>query len=170
MMRLLKSAWIDTPLGPMLAISDEDALHLLEFTGRKGLKREIEKLKERTGAAICPGHAKPLSQIDKELQQYFAERLEIFETPIKMLGTPFQKQVWRQLQNIPYGKTCSYRELAHAIGRPNAYRAVAGANGANQLALIIPCHRVINADGGIGGYGGGIAKKQWLLRYEKGRF
>ncbi len=83
------------------------------------------------------------------------------------MGSPFQKQVWKALQQIPHGQTCSYADLAAAIGKPTACRAVANANGANQLAIVIPCHRVINSDGKLGGYGGGVSKKQWLIDHEK---
>ena len=84
-----------------------------------------------------------------------------------MFGSPFQRQVWQVLCGIPYGETRSYAEEAMYMGKPSAYRAVANANGANQLAIIIPCHRVIASDGTLGGYGGGIAVKQWLLEHEK---
>lgn len=164
---VLKASWIDTPLGPMLAISDEEALYLLEFVERRGLEREIERLRKRVKAAIIPGQTKPIEQIDRELQKYFQGKLQTFTTPFHLLGSPFQKSVWKKLQTIPFGKTCSYADLARALDRPTAFRAVAQANGTNQLALIIPCHRVINSNGELGGYGGGVARKEWLLNHEK---
>ncbi len=165
---LLKADWIDTPLGPMIAISDERVLYLLEFVNRRGLEKEIQTLRKRTKSAIVPGRATPIESIEKELRHYFKGRLENgFLTPLKMVGSPFQKNVWLELMKIPLGETRSYSDIAKALGNPGAVRAVGGANGANQIAIVIPCHRVINADGQIGGYGGGIARKRWLLEHEK---
>lgn len=163
----LKASWLDTPLGPMLAIADEEALYLLEFVDRRGLEREVERLRQKTKSAIIPGSTKPISLIENELKQYFKGKLREFKTPLCFLGSPFQKQVWQELQKIPPGETRSYSDIAIAVGRPTAFRAVAQANGANQLAIIIPCHRVINANGEIGGYGGGVIRKKWLLNHEK---
>ncbi len=165
--KVLKASWIDTKLGPMLAISDEKALYLLEFVDRRGLEREIERLRIRTKSAIIPGSTGPIRSIEKELKHYFEGSLHQFKTPILPLGSPFQKQVWEELQRIPTGETRSYSDIARGVKRPTAFRAVAQANGANQLAIIIPCHRVINADGKVGGYGGGCIRKQWLLDHEK---
>lgn len=164
---ILKSAWIDTPLGPIIAISDERVLYLLEFVDRRGLEREIERLKQKTKSVVIPGSTDPIASIQDELGKYFDNKLESFETPTAVLGTPFQKQTWEQLRKIPIGQTRSYGDIAKAIGQPLAYRAVARANGSNQLAIIIPCHRVINTNGDLGGYGGGIERKKWLLSHEK---
>lgn len=164
---VLKSSWIDTPLGPMLAIANDELLYLLEFVDRRGLEREIERMRQRTKSAIIPGHTSPIASIEKELDQYFEGTLHQFKTPLFLLGSPFQKQVWAELQRIPSGETRSYADLAQAIGRPTAFRAVAQANGANQLAIVIPCHRVINSNGDLGGYAGGISRKQWLLDHER---
>lgn len=164
---LLKTALLDTPLGPMMAIASDTQLYLLEFIERRGLEREIERLRRRAQAAIVPGHALPLERIKQELQAYFAGTLTEFTTPLHAIGSPFQHQVWQALRQIPPGQTRSYIEVAESLGKPLACRAVANANGANQLAIIIPCHRVINSNGELGGYGGGIAKKQWLLDHER---
>lgn len=150
----LKASWIDTPLGPMLAIADEQALHVLEFQ-----RRECK-------LPSTPRRTTPIDQIQQELKLYFEGKLQNFRTPIAPHGTPFQKSVWAELQKIPYGETISYSELAVNVDNPRGCRAVAQANGANQLAIIIPCHRVINRSGAIGGYGGGIENKQWLLNLE----
>lgn len=165
--KILHAAWIDTRLGPMMAIADEAGLYLLEFIDRRGLEREVERLRNRTKAAIIPGVTEPIRSIERELTLYFEGSLTEFTTPICLMGSPFQQQVWAQLQQIPPGETRSYADLAIAIGKPSAYRAVAQANGANQLALIIPCHRVINSNGELGGYGGGVSRKGWLLNHEK---
>lgn len=166
--KVLKAAWLDTMLGPMLAIADEQALYLLEFVDRRGLEREIEQLRRKTKSTIIPGYTKPISSIENELKQYFEKKLMAFKTPTFFLGSLFQKQVWEELQNLPPGETRSYSDIAIAIRKPSAIRAVAQANGANQLAIIVPCHRVINANGELGGYGGGLVRKRWLLNHEKG--
>ncbi|GKU77335.1 bifunctional transcriptional activator/DNA repair enzyme AdaA [Paenibacillus sp. L3-i20] len=165
--KILRASWIDTRLGPMIAIGDEEALHLLEFVDRRGLEREVERLRKRTKSAIIPGMTGPIQSIEAELTQYFNGSLNHFKTPIHLLGSPFQKSVWEQLMNIPAGETRSYLDIAKALGKPTSFRAVAQANGANQLAIIVPCHRVINTNGDLGGYGGGITRKNWLLTHEK---
>lgn len=164
--RVLRASWLDTRLGPMIAIADEEALYLLEFVDRRGLEREVERLRRRTRSAIIPGCTAPLRSIERELVEYFDGKLTAFKTPLRLLGSPFQQEVWNRLLQIPAGQTSSYGEIAAAMGRPTAYRAVAQANGANQLAIVIPCHRVINANGELGGYGGGLSRKQWLLNHE----
>ncbi len=166
--KILKAAWFDTPLGPMIAIADEETLYLVEFVDRRGLEREVERLRQKTKARIIPGHTSPINSIEKELKLYFEGKLREFKTPIASLGTPFQNQVWEELKKIPLGETRSYSDIAAAIGKPTAFRAVANANGANQLCIIIPCHRVIMANNQLCGYGGGVARKKWLLNHEKG--
>jgi len=163
---LLKATWLDSPLGPILAIADEKELYLLEFVERRGLEREIERLRLRMKAAIVPGVTEPLRSIELELKNYFEGKLKIFTTPLFLLGSPFQQRVWKELLKIPYGTTRSYAAQATSMGEPKAIRAVANANGANQLAIVIPCHRIINTNGALGGYGGGIARKEWLLQHE----
>ena len=165
--KVLKASWLDTPLGPMVAIANESHLYLLEFVDRRGLEREVERLRLRAKAAIIPGTAPPICSIEQELSAYFDGSLKTFKTPICQLGSPFQKNVWDALCQIPYGETRSYLAQAATIDNPAATRAVANANGANQLAIVIPCHRIINSNGKLGGYGGGIARKQWLIHHEK---
>lgn len=165
--KILKSSWLDSPLGPILSIADEEGLYLLEFVERRGLEREIERLRIKLKAAIIPGRTLPIDSIEKELAAYFAGNLQEFKTPIYMLGSPFQQMAWQELIQIPYGETRSYLAQAQAIARPKSYRAVANANGANQLAIIIPCHRIINNNGDLGGYGGGLQRKKWLIEHEK---
>ncbi|WP_028608732.1 bifunctional transcriptional activator/DNA repair enzyme AdaA [Paenibacillus harenae] len=164
---ILKASWLDTQLGPMIAIADEEALYLLEFVDRRGLEREVERLRLRTKSAIIPGHTAPIISIQSELEDYFNGKRFEFKTPLYLLGSSFQKEVWEQLKKIPPGQTSTYADVAAAIGRPSAYRAAAQANGANQLAIVIPCHRVINSNGEFGGYGGGLSRKRWLLQHEK---
>ncbi|WP_404407866.1 bifunctional transcriptional activator/DNA repair enzyme AdaA [Jeotgalibacillus malaysiensis] len=163
---ILKASWIDTRVGPMVAIADETELYLLEFVDRRGLEKEIEVLRNKTRSAIIPGKTKPIESIQKELDLYFKGDLVEFHTPVRLIGTPFQLMVWGRLKEIPAGETRSYTDIAREIGKPTAVRAVARANGSNQLALIIPCHRVILSDGSTGGYAGGTARKKWLLELE----
>jgi AraC family transcriptional regulator of adaptative response/methylated-DNA-[protein]-cysteine methyltransferase len=165
--RTLFAAWFDTPLGPLTAVGDEAALRLLEYVDRRGLERQIARLRARTGAAIVPGRTEPVAQIEAELAAYFAGASMCFHTPLARDGSSFQRIVWDALLAIPPGQTRSYAQIARAIGRPEAVRAVARANGANPFAIVIPCHRVINADGALGGYGGGLARKRWLLEHER---
>jgi AraC family transcriptional regulator, regulatory protein of adaptative response / methylated-DNA-[protein]-cysteine methyltransferase len=165
--KMLKASWLDTKLGPMIAIADETSLYLLEFVDRRGLELEVERLRLKTKAAIIPGFTDPIKSITLELESYFEGKLTQFKTPLHLLGSPFQILVWNELMRIPYGQTRSYMAQAEAIGKATAYRAVANANGANQLALVIPCHRIINSNGDLGGYGGGITRKQWLIEHEK---
>lgn len=164
--KLLKADWIDTPLGPMVAIADEEALYLLELINRRGLKREIERLRNKLRSAIIPGKTEMTDSIERELKQYFRGELKQFLTPIMMVGTPFQKRVWSELKKIPIGETRSYSDIAKKLENARAVRAVGSANGANQLAIVIPCHRVINRNGQLGGYGSGLARKKWLLEHE----
>jgi len=166
-LNILKASWLDTPLGSMIAISDEKLLYLLEFVDRRGLEREIERLRIKTKSAIIPGSTKPILSIEKELKAYFDGTLQKFNTSIFFLGSEFQKSVWHELTNIPYGETRSYLYQAKILGKDTAYRAVANANGANQLAIIVPCHRIINTNGELGGYGGGLHRKKWLIEHEK---
>ena len=159
--------WISTPLGPMLAICDDDYLYMLEFTVRKNMERGFTKLRKAYGRAVVPGRTPITDQIEIELQSYFKGNLRVFKTPLAPTGTEFQNQVWAALQDIPYGTTCAYSDLAIAVGNEKAVRAVASSNANNGLALIIPCHRVIAKGGGLGGYAGGVDKKQWLLNHEQ---
>ncbi|HTS21634.1 MAG TPA: trifunctional transcriptional activator/DNA repair protein Ada/methylated-DNA--[protein]-cysteine S-methyltransferase [Casimicrobiaceae bacterium] len=163
----LYARWIETPLGPMLALADDGGLALLEFVDRRGLERELETLQRKLKRAILPGPHRYLDQIEAELEAYFAGRSLAFETPIAVGGSPFQNAVWKALLTIPAGTTRSYADIATVVGKPAAVRAVGRANGDNPLCLIVPCHRVIGADGTLTGYGGGLWRKQWLLDHER---
>lgn len=164
---LLMADWITTPLGDMIAVSSKSHLHLLEFVERKALQTEVAKLDKYAKGDLGLGRSDPTEQIKTELAAYFAGYCADFTTPLALDGSPFARQVWTQLQRIPAGTTRSYSEIATRIGRPSATRAVAQANGANQIALVIPCHRVIGADGALTGYGGGLWRKQKLLEIER---
>jgi len=162
----LMARWLDTPLGAMLAVADDEGLCLLEFVDRRAIERQIEVLRRRMNAAIVPGDNAHLDMIEDELSRYFEGTLQRFSVPIVAPGTPFQERVWRRLRKIPYGRTLSYAQLAEGIKRPGAQRAVGKANGDNRLAIVIPCHRVVRSDGTLCGYGGGVWRKKWLLAHE----
>jgi AraC family transcriptional regulator of adaptative response/methylated-DNA-[protein]-cysteine methyltransferase len=162
-----KSSWLDTPLGQMFAIADEEGLYLLEFMDKIGLQYGVEKFLSKTKSTIIPGTNHPIESIKAELRAYFDGSLQVFKTSVQLLGSPFQKLVWNELVHIPYGQTRSYLEQAYAIEKQGAYRAVANANGANQIVIVIPCHRIINSDGKLGGYSGGLSRKKWLIEHEK---
>lgn len=162
----LVSCCINTPLGKMIALADETFLYSLEFLTQEELVGEIEQGK-KDGQTIPYKQTPPLLAIESELNLYFSGKLKVFNTPYRVFGSPFQETVWKSLCNIPYGETKSYAEQSQSIGKPTAYRAVANANGANPLALIIPCHRVIGSHGRLGGYRGGVNIKMELLAHEK---
>jgi AraC family transcriptional regulator of adaptative response/methylated-DNA-[protein]-cysteine methyltransferase len=165
----LHADWIGTPLGPMVVIADENALHLLEFTDRERLQGQLDRLRSRTGSLVRPGSTPPIEAIRRELSDYFAGSRRAFDTATAPRGTDFEQSVWRELRRIPFGETRSYREVAAALGRRNGTRAVGRANGANPLAILIPCHRVLASDGSLCGYGGGLWRKRWLLEHERRR-
>lgn len=161
--------WFETPLGPMLALAKDDGIHLLEFVDRRGLEREILSLRKRFDCHVVPGEHPHLDGIGSDLENYFAGRSFTFATPVQFTGTPFQQSVWNALVAIPAGTTRSYAGIATSIGRGTAVRAVGRANGDNKLCIVVPCHRVVGADGALTGYGGGLWRKAWLLEHERRR-
>lgn len=163
---LLKADWIDTPLGPMIAVADAHALHLLEFHDRKALARELKALHERSPGGIGFGRPATIDQVAGELAAYFDGRGAVFQTPLAQTASAFTRAVWDALRDIPPGETRSYSQIAQDIEKPGAVRTVARANGANQIAILVPCHRVIGADGSLTGYGGGLWRKQKLIEIE----
>ncbi|MGJ3232980.1 MAG: bifunctional transcriptional activator/DNA repair enzyme AdaA [Oceanicaulis sp.] len=164
---LLRAAPIETPLGPMAAVADAHALHLLEFFDRKALPAELKRLAAQPGGLGC-GRTALHDHLEAELRCYFAGEPVRFQTPLAVHGRPFARAVWAALREIPPGETRSYSQIAAAIGRPSAVRAAARANGENQIAILIPCHRVIGADGDLTGYGGGLHRKRALIELERG--
>lgn len=162
----LKVARLETALGPMVTVVDDTAVHLLEFMDRKGLAREMQKLHGATPGGLGLGRTALTHELETQLAAFMAGERAIFDLPLVLHGTEFQRRVWRALGDIPAGETRSYGDLARTLGQPSAVRAVARANGANQLAIIIPCHRVIGADGSLTGYAGGLHRKEKLIRLE----
>lgn len=154
-------------LGPIIIGATSKGICLAEFSDRRMLEYQLKTIRRRFNAAIIPGSNEHVEQLKGELDLYFKGRLKDFKTPLVYPGTEFQQKVWESLMKIPYGTTVSYIELAERIGLKGASRAVGTANGMNRIAIIIPCHRVVNKDGRLGGYGGGLWRKQWLLDMEK---
>jgi methylated-DNA-[protein]-cysteine S-methyltransferase len=149
----------DSPVGPLSLVSDGQALAALAFEHHEKTIRPL------IGAE--PGSDAVLDEARRQLDAYFAGRLQRFDLPLAPRGTPFQERVWMALRDIPYGTTCSYGDLAAALGAPKAVRAVGGANGNNPLSIIVPCHRVIGAGGALTGFGGGLDRKRYLLTHEQ---
>jgi methylated-DNA-[protein]-cysteine S-methyltransferase len=149
--------YVDSPLGDLLLAGDDAALHLISFPRGKGRRRPERDWTE---------DARPFSAARRQLREYFAGKRQRFELALAPVGTEFQLAVWQGLRKIPYGRTWSYAELAGRIGRPRAMRAVGAANGANPLPIVVPCHRVIGADGSLTGFGGGLPAKKLLLELE----
>jgi AraC family transcriptional regulator, regulatory protein of adaptative response / methylated-DNA-[protein]-cysteine methyltransferase len=168
----IRSAILSTPLGDMLAATVEthgrEALCLLEFHDRRALPAERRDLSRAFGSDFPePGAAVGvLAEASRQLEAYFARSLREFDLPLEFPGTPFCRQVWGELLKIPSGEVISYVELARRVGKPGGSRAVGQANGRNRIAIVIPCHRVIAADGTLGGYGGKLWRKERLLELE----
>jgi AraC family transcriptional regulator, regulatory protein of adaptative response / methylated-DNA-[protein]-cysteine methyltransferase len=163
---VLISELIDTPLGPMTAIANDRGLLLCEFGDRRALPGQLERVRKLFGAEPTPGRHQFLDQTREELGEYFDGKRRVFTIPLVIAGTPFQEQVWHELLKVPFGQTTVYSQLGERIGRSGAARAVGRANGDNRIAIIVPCHRVLGADGSLTGYGGGEDRKQWLLDHE----
>jgi len=159
--------WLESPVGPLVAGATAEGVCLLEFTERRMLPAQFATLRKRFDCALIPGQNQHLRLLKDELARYFAGTLQQFTVPLVYPGSPFERRVWDELCRIPYGKTCSYEDVARRIGAPTAQRAVGRANGLNRVAIVIPCHRVVNKDGKLGGYGGGLWRKQYLLDLEK---
>ncbi|TFH29486.1 MAG: methylated-DNA--[protein]-cysteine S-methyltransferase [Promethearchaeota archaeon] len=146
--------------------SSEKGIILLDFKYRKSFPRILKRIKEYFGGQITYGTSDLIELAELEIQQYFQGDLKIFTVPLDIKGSEFQLKVWDALLQVKYGKTVSYLDIAKKIGKPEAVRAVANANGQNGIAIIIPCHRIIGSDGSLTGYGGGIHIKKKLIRLE----
>lgn len=165
--RVLFAERIATPLGTLLALAGDEGIVVLDFTDRRGLERKLAELRRRLRCAVVPGSHPHLAAAAAQIREYFAGTRLTFDLPLAPVGSPFEQKAWRYLQTIPPGETRSYAAMAAALGRPGAARAAGRANGMNFIALVIPCHRVIGADGTLTGYGGGLGRKQWLLDHER---
>ena len=156
---------IDTPIGGMTLGATAGVLVLCDFTERPMMAAQLASVRRRIGPTSI-GDTPILDRAEAQLREYFAGDRTAFDLPIETPGSAFQERVWSELRRIPYGETISYRELAGRVGVPAASRAVGRANGSNRVAVIVPCHRVIAAGGGLGGYGGGLVAKRQLLELE----
>jgi len=156
---------IDTPIGPMRTGATDTAIVLCDFADRPMIGAQLASVRRRIGPTV-EGSSPLLDRLASQLDEYFAGTRHEFDLPIAMPGSAFQERVWSELRRIPYGETISYRELAERVEAGAAYRAVGRANGSNRVAVIVPCHRVIAAGGGLGGYGGGLPAKRALLDLE----
>ena len=164
---VIRTERIATPLGAMLAGATDNGICLLEFIDSDRIERQLRRVQKLFRAELITDRNRHLNTLSIQLEQYFAGSRKEFDLVVVALGTPFQQAVWKELVKIPYGKTISYKEEAERIGRPTAVRAVARANGANPISVVIPCHRVIGKNGKLVGYGGGLGRKQWLLDLER---
>jgi AraC family transcriptional regulator of adaptative response/methylated-DNA-[protein]-cysteine methyltransferase len=157
---------IETPIGTMVATASGTHLLLLEFSHRRMLDTQLDRVRRALTCEFERGESPVFGIVRAQLDEYFAGERREFDIPLHVPGTPFQTRVWNELQKIPSGTTTSYARIAEAIGQPTAVRAVARANGDNRVAIIIPCHRVIGSDGQLVGYGGGLWRKRRLLQLE----
>jgi AraC family transcriptional regulator of adaptative response/methylated-DNA-[protein]-cysteine methyltransferase len=158
---------LPSPIGTLVACATDEGLSMLQFADALDLESSLDALITRLHANISAAQNQVLNATQKQLAAYFEGQLQQFEIPLKMSGTPFQMQVWKTLLTIPYGKTCTYAAEAAAMGRPTAMRAVGSANGRNPICIVVPCHRVVAAGGSLGGYTGGLKRKEFLLNLEK---
>ena len=158
---------LETPIGTMFACAVPEGICLLEFTERKILQQQYTYLTKALNAEIVPGENPHFLVLEQQLKEYFEGHRKTFSVPLVIPGTDFRVKAWQGLQQIPYGTVRSYKEQAAALGTPDAIRAVASANGANRISIIIPCHRLVASDGALTGYGGGVWRKQWLLDFEE---
>ncbi len=158
---------IETPIDVMIVGSTDRGCCLLEFHDRGAIEKISQVIRTRYRKDLVMGRSSLNETVVGQLSEYFAGKRTAFDVPLDILGTPFERSVWRELLAIGFGETRSYGEIASAVGNPRASRAVGRANGANRVAIIVPCHRVIEANGSLRGYGGGLWRKQWLLDHEQ---
>jgi len=156
-----------TPPGPMFVCATERGVCLLEFVDRRMLETVLRDLQRLFKACIIAGENSHTRQAEKEIEEYFSGHRRVFDLALDTPGSPFQQSVWAQLCSVPFGDTDNYQTLTVDIGKPSATRVVAAANGVNRVAIVIPCHRIIGKDGALTDYGGGIARKAWLIAHEE---
>ncbi len=157
---------ITTPLGPMMAGATDEGICLFDFAERRMMESILKRIQTKLDAALVPGEHPHFVLLEQQIKEYFEGTRQVFDLPLHLVGTEFQKSVWNGLIKIPYAETRSYKQQSIFLGNEKAVRAVAGANGENGIAIIIPCHRVIGENGHLTGYGGGLWRKQWLLQHE----
>ena len=164
---IINTTTFSTPLGEMFAAASKKGIVMLTFFTPFYIEAKIEVLKNTLDADVIPANCEIFEALKIQLEEYFNKKRTTFEIPLQLVGSPFQIQCWKELLNIPYGKTISYKEQALKIENEKAHRAVANANSQNMIAILVPCHRVISSDGKLSGYNGGVEKKEFLLKLEK---
>ncbi len=164
---IINTTTFSTPLGDMFAAASKKGIVMLTFFTPFYIEAKIEVLKKTLNAEVIPANNEIFKALRIQLNEYFEKKRTTFEIPLQLIGSPFQVKCWKELLNIPYGKTISYKEQAIKIGNEKAFRAVANANGQNMIAILVPCHRVIASNGKLSGYTGGVEKKEFLLKLEK---
>jgi O-6-methylguanine DNA methyltransferase len=159
---------INTPVGVMRIGATDEGICLFDFQYRRSIDSIMKRIETHTGHKFTEVDHHPLFPLlEGQITEYFSGHRKVFDLPLHFAGTPFQKSVWTGLLQIPYGETRSYKQQSIFLGNEKAIRAVAGANGENGIAIIVPCHRVIGEDGSLTGYGGGLQRKKWLLDLER---
>ncbi len=165
-MKTIHLSYHKTKIGELIICSFEGQICIVDFLYRKMRNTVDKRIKKGLNADFIEKEDDIIIETKKQIDEYLKGKRKAFDIPILMVGSDFQKQVWTALLNVPYGQTASYLDIAKSINNPKAVRAVASANGANSIALIIPCHRIIESNGGLGGYGGGLPAKKRLLKIE----
>jgi AraC family transcriptional regulator of adaptative response/methylated-DNA-[protein]-cysteine methyltransferase len=164
----IRVTWAESPVSPLLIGATDAGLCALEFTDRSDLNGQMDRLSASAGLPVIPGSNAHIERATRELSEYFSGKRRAFTVPLAPVGTPFQRSVWDALGKVPYGETCSYEDLARTVrGTTKGSRAVGQANGRNRIVILIPCHRVVSKDGTLGGYGGGLWRKKFLLELER---
>ena len=164
---IITTTTFSTPLGEMFAAASKKGIVMLTFFTPFYIEAKIEVLKKTLNAEVIPANNEIFKALKIQLNEYFEKKRTTFEIPLQLIGSPFQVKCWKELLNIPYGKTISYKEQAIKIGNEKAFRAVANANGQNMIDILVPCHRVIANNGKLSGYTGGVEKKEFLLKLEQ---
>ena len=164
---IINTTTFSTPLGEMFAAASKKGIVMLTFFTPFYIEAKIEVLKKTLNAEVIPANNEIFKALKIQLNEYFEKKRTTFEIPLQLIGSPFQVKCWKELLNVPYGKTISYKEQAIKIGNEKAFRAVANANGQNMIDIIVPCHRVIANNGKLSGYTGGVEKKEFLLKLEQ---
>ena len=164
---IITTTTFSTPLGEIFAAASKKGIVMLTFFTPFNIEAKIAVLKNTLDADVIPANGEIFQVLKIQLEEYFDKKRTTFEIPLHLVGSPFQVKCWKELLNIPYGKTISYKEQAIKIKNEKAHRAVANANAQNMIAILVPCHRVISSDGKLSGYNGGVEKKEFLLKLEQ---
>ena len=163
---IIATTTFSTPLGEMFAAASKKGIVMLCFFTPYNIEAKIDTLKKTLDADVIPANSEIFDVLKTQLNEYFDKKRTTFEIPLQLIGSSFQVKCWKELLNIPYGKTISYKQQALNIDQEKAHRAVANANAQNMIAILVPCHRVIASNGNLSGYNGGVEKKEFLLKLE----